>query len=122
MKYLLLVAHGSRREASNDEVRRLAEKMQTQSQGFDKVGCAFLELATPLIPDGIRNAISEGATEVVVQPYFLSAGRHVVTDVPREVAVVQNEHPEITITIAPYLGMAEGISDLLLAQANSQIN
>lgn len=121
MKYLLLVAHGSRREASNEEVRELAAKMNSMEHDFDAVGSAFLELAEPLIPDGIRQAIASGAKEVTVLPYFLSAGRHVVTDVPAEVDSVRPEFPKITINLAPYLGSAEHIPGILLDQAN-QVN
>ena len=117
MKYLLLVAHGSRREASNEEVRELTNVMAKQYHDFDAVSSAFLELATPLIPDGIRDAVAQGADEVVVLPYFLSAGRHVVTDVPSEVDSVRDEFPQVSIKIAPYLGVAESIPATLLEQA-----
>lgn len=117
MKSLLLVAHGSRREASNDEVRILTGHLRQAATGFGQVDCAFLELAEPLIPDGIRRAIANGADEVVVLPYFLSAGRHVVTDIPADIAIVQKEFPSIRITLAPYLGSAEGVVGLLLEQA-----
>lgn len=117
MKYLLLVAHGSRREASNEEVRRLAAKMDTLPHDFDAISSAFLELTEPLIPDGIRQAVAAGADEVVILPYFLSAGRHVVTDVPAEVDSVRSEFPDTKLTIAPYLGIAESIPSTLLDQA-----
>ena len=117
MKALLLVAHGSRRDASNDEVRDLTRQLRKADGRFQHVACAFLELAEPSIPDGLRAAIAAGAGEVVVLPYFLSAGRHVVTDIPAEVAVVQAEHPEVPIRVAPYLGAAEGIAQILLQQA-----
>ena len=117
MKSLLLVAHGSRREASNDEVRALTERLRSASSSFGEVACAFLELAEPSIPDGIRKAIKAGASEVVVLPYFLSAGRHVVTDIPDEMAIVRREFPSVSIRLAPYLGAAEGVIDLLLQQA-----
>lgn len=115
MRSLLLVAHGSRREASNDEVRgvvaALAEAAGTR---FDHVGCAFLEIAEPSIPDAIEVAVQAGATDVVVLPYFLSAGRHVAEDIPAEVATKRREHPEAQIKIAPYLGRAENLIGILL--------
>jgi sirohydrochlorin ferrochelatase len=117
MKALLLVAHGSRRAASNDEVRDLTRNLQKADGSFQHVACAFLELAEPSIPDGLRAAIAAGAGEVVVLPYFLSAGRHVVTDIPDEVAVVQAEHPDVPIRVAPYLGAADGVVQILLQQA-----
>ena len=118
MKALLVVAHGSRRAESNDEVRALTGRLSAQTDGtYGWVECAFLELAEPSIPDGLRAAIREGATELVVVPYFLSAGRHVVTDIPAEIDVVRREAPGIDIVLAPYVGAASEMTGLLLQQA-----
>ena len=120
MKHLLIVAHGSRRAESNDEVRHLAALLREQAgKRFDDVDCAFLEIAEPSIPDGIECSVRRGATEVVVMPYFLSAGRHVAEDIPREVTMKQDEHPQVRIHIAPYLGAAGGIARLMLDQAEA---
>jgi sirohydrochlorin ferrochelatase len=118
MKALLVVAHGSRRVESNDEVRALTGRLGAQADGlYARVQCAFLELAEPSIPDGLRAAIGEGATQVTVVPYFLSAGRHVVMDIPAEIEGVRKEYPDIEIVLAPYVGAAPGLTDLLLQQA-----
>lgn len=119
MRYLLLVAHGSRREESNQEVRDLAKKLEDIPHGFDEVGAAFLELADPLIPDGIIDAINKGADEVVVMPYFLSAGRHVVKDVPNDVESVRAKYPQTKITLAPYLGSSPKLLDIIIELAKS---
>ncbi len=118
---LLIVAHGSRREASNQEVRQLTEQVAAEAGlRFEHVRCAFLELAEPSIPDGLRGLIGEGMADIVVVPYFLSAGRHVVEDIPGEVAKVTDEYPDATIRIAPYLGMAAGVAKIMLEQATDQ--
>lgn len=112
---LLLVAHGSRRAASNDEVRNLTQNLAALAgERFHSVDCAFLELAEPLIPDGIEQAIQQGAEAVYILPYFLSAGRHVSQDIPAEAAPKQQQYPQVEIKILPYLGSAEGIVELLL--------
>ena len=118
MKALLVVAHGSRRVESNNEVRALTGRLGAQAHGlYARVQCAFLELAEPSIPDGLRAAIREGATQVTVVPYFLSAGRHVVVDIPAEIEGVRKEYPDIEIVLAPYVGAAPGLTELLLQQA-----
>lgn len=118
MKSLLVVAHGSRRVESNDEVRDLTACLREQSgDTYAQVECAFLELAEPSIPDGIRNAIRAGAEQVTVMPYFLSAGRHVVKDIPAEIEIVRKESPQVDIVLAPYLGAAPGLTGILLKQA-----
>ena len=118
MKSLLVVAHGSRRAESNEEVRALTQKLADRAgEEFVQIECAFLELAEPTIPDGLRAAITAGATDIVVVPYFLSAGRHVVSDIPSEVDKVRAECAAVTITIANYLGAAPSLDELLLEQA-----
>lgn len=115
MKSLLLVAHGSRREASNDEIRELTKRLREQAgDRFGYVACAFLELAEPSIPDGIQQCIDQGSDNVTVLPYFLSAGRHVAKDIPEEVAKKQQQYPDYKIAIASYLGASEEVGDLLL--------
>ena len=118
MTQLLIVAHGSRREASNNEVRQLAHKLNDMSHQYDAVKPAFLELAEPSIPDGLRAAIVNGATKIVVFPYFLTAGRHVAEDIPAEIQKVIVESPDVEIILAPYLGAADDIANLLLNQLN----
>ncbi len=121
MRHLLLVAHGSRREASNEEVRQLAASLAPRAKGrFDAVSCAFLEIAEPSIPEGIDAAVRSGAGEVVVLPYFLSAGRHVAEDIPREVEAKQREYPQIRIQATPYLGLAGGVAEILLELADAR--
>lgn len=121
MHHLLIVAHGSRRAASNQEIQALTELLASQSKDFASVRCAFLELAEPSIPDALRQLIAEGATKIIVMPYFLSAGRHVSEDIPAEIDSVRVEHPQVEIHLADYLGAAEGLTTLLLAQAQTAL-
>ena len=112
---LIVVSHGSRREASNEEVRRLSQQLSIhQLNSFDDVSAAFLELAEPSIPDGIMAAIERGADEVTVLPYFLSAGRHVTQDIPAEVDKARRQQPDAVIRITPYIGRAPKMAEMVL--------
>lgn len=113
---LLLIAHGSRRVASNVEVRQIANTLRERTRAeFIYVDAAFLELAKPSIPEGIDMCIQAGAEEVMVLPYFLSAGRHVAKDIPDIVAAKQALHPNVNLIITPYLGVAANLTDVLLS-------
>ena len=116
MQALLLIAHGSRRQASNEEVKTLTEVLAKSPENDGKiVECAFLELADPSITLGFSACVQQGATCVVVVPYFLSAGRHVIVDIPAELSEAQNMYPQVEIKIAPYLGSANEIGDILIS-------
>ncbi len=122
MKSLLIIAHGSRREASNEEIRALTDKLrQHPANDADHTSCAFLELAAPGIPEGIQQSIDQGATTVVVYPYFLSQGRHVAEDIPHEVKEKQLQHPDINIVIADYFGSSERVVELLAQESGASL-
>lgn len=121
MNALLLVAHGSRRTESNEEIAALAAQMATRADGrFDIVEYAFLELATPSIPDGIEQCLQNGALSVSVLPYFLARGTHVVEDIPEQVAIKQKQYPDADIHITPYLGTVAELPDVLLDLAETK--
>ena len=113
MRALLLVAHGSRRQSSNDEIRELASKVRGAGAPFDIVEHAFMEMAEPGITAGLDKLINAGAAEIVVLPYLLAAGRHVASDIPAEVESLARRHPRVRITLAPHLGAAGGMPELI---------
>jgi sirohydrochlorin ferrochelatase len=116
MRALLLVAHGSRREESNAEVRRLGEVLASYAGSrFQHVACGFLEHASPGIPEGIGACVAAGAREVVVVPYFLAAGTHVMEDIPRLVEAARHLHRDTVITVAPHMGSAAGLVQTILS-------
>ena len=118
MHALLLIAHGSRREASNTEIRELAARLERISgDRFDCVMPAFLELAEPDIPTGVDLCVKAGATTITAVPYFLSAGRHVASDIPAELEKAQRLHESVTIYQSDYLGKHGSVIELLLTLA-----
>ncbi len=115
MKSLLLVAHGSRRVESNEEIAGIAASLKERLKSkYGAIEHAFLELAEPSIPSAIDQLASRGSSEIVILPYFLSAGRHVHVDVPEIVQAKQIEHPNIKILISAYLGESEKMIDMLV--------
>jgi len=114
MKALVIVAHGSRREASNDEVRALTKVIAKEiSNDYPIIETGFLELTEPLIPDAIISCIDQGATDVCVVPYFLSAGRHVQEDVPAEVEKAKALHKDIPMQTLTHIGGSPMMVDLI---------
>lgn len=115
MKALLLVAHGSRRKDSNDEVRRLTHRIRENSgPAFSKVECAFLEISCPQVDSAINDLAIEGVTEILIFPYFLASGTHVTCDIPRLIEEEQANHPTMRFDLLPHLGALQGVSSLIL--------
>ncbi len=118
MPSLLIIAHGSRRAASNDEVRALADAVRARpGQVYDHVEAAFLELAEPGIPEGLKALASKGATEIVAFPYFLAAGTHVAQDIPEAITEFAASHPGITVRLTQHLGALATLPAAILGMA-----
>lgn len=115
MPSLLIIAHGSRRAASNDEVRRLAEHVRAQpEQAYSHVEAAFLELAEPGIEDGLAALAEKGETEIVAFPYFLAAGTHVAQDIPKAIAGFSAAYPMVKVRVTPHLGASASLPATIL--------
>ena len=114
MKALLLVAHGSRRQASNQEVTELTGVITEEMDGeYPIIETGFLELAAPLIPDAIQGCVDQNATEIHIVPYFLAAGRHVQEDIPEEVEKARLAHPHVTMIVHPHVGGSPLMTNLI---------
>ena len=125
MQALVLIAHGSRRQASNQEVTNLALGLKKSAgKHYQIVEAGFLEIAKPSIPEAIESCIESciesGATSVIVVPYFLAAGRHVAEDIPQIVRPVGERHPHVSIRISEHIGMSDSMTLLILDSASSQ--
>jgi len=123
MKSLLLIAHGSRSEQANLAVRELTQSLAKRFDADDlsHVEHCFLELAEPSIPVAIAKLVKAGTRELVVLPYFLSPGAHVVRDVPEQISAAGLEHPDVRITVLPHLGEAPELMSLIQQQVQAAI-
>ena len=92
-----------------------------KSEVFDIVEACFLEIATPSIQDGIQSCIENDASEILIMPYFLAAGMHVIVDIPTIVDKERLKHKGVIIKSLPYFGSSPVIVDILktLAENNT---
>ncbi|CAP14128.1 CbiX/SirB N-terminal domain-containing protein [Halobacterium salinarum] len=107
---VLLVGHGSRREASNEQVRSLAADLEGRL-GVP-VDAGFLELAEPTIPDAI-DALAPAVANISVVHLSLFAASHVKNDVPAALQRARSQHPEVEFNNGSHLGVHPAIVDLL---------
>lgn len=113
---LLLIAHGSRRLEANADLQHVAAAMRERGR-FDVVEVSYLELAEPSIPDGGARCVKQGATDVVMLPYFLSPGVHVQEDMAEARAELTERFPGVTFRLAGHLGRHPLLLDIVEQRA-----
>lgn len=114
-RFLLLVDHGSRRDAANAMLERVAEALERRSG--EPVHIAHMEIAPPDIGAAMDACAAQGAGEIVVLPWFLSPGRHTARDIPEQVHRAVARHPGLRARIAEPLGLDDRLIDVLLDRA-----
>lgn len=118
MNALIIIAHGSRRTESNQEVVELTEKVRQQaSSRFSLVEHAFLELAQPDLPSVLDKLVEQGVDTITVLPYFLNSGNHVMQDIPALLDAAKSKHPSCNFLLVPAIGKYEGMPELILQGA-----
>lgn len=113
-KALIIVAHGSRKASSNEEVIALGEKVRVlKDTQYAYVTTSFLEFASPSLKESILMCIEKGMDEIVILPYFLAGGHHVTRDIPEILNAIQASHTHVKIILKEHLGSSPGMARLL---------
>lgn len=112
-KAVLLIAHGSRRNAANQDLVQLAEMLRERNR-FPIIEIAYLELAEPTIPEGASRCVAAGADEVLMLPYFLSAGVHVQNDLEEYRNEFHATYPATRFRLCAHLGLHPLMLEIVL--------
>jgi sirohydrochlorin cobaltochelatase len=112
---VLLIAHGSRQELANQEVREAALRLNTGFEGETVIAC-FLEIATPSIPEAFDQAVENGARQIKAVPFFLGTGAHVGEDLPRILneCVARHNPLQLEVELTPAVGPDPLLDEIVL--------
>ena len=109
---ILLIAHGSRHAPANDDLHRLADRFAGRGD-YPIVEACFLELAAPDIATGGARCCARGARRVLMVPYFLSAGVHLIRDLAAARDALSRRHPQVEFRLGAPLGPHPLLDDLV---------
>ncbi|WZO95911.1 CbiX/SirB N-terminal domain-containing protein [Isosphaeraceae bacterium EP7] len=113
---LLLIAHGSRHEPANVDLRDLAGRLAAEGE-HPIVEASFLELTEPGIAEGGRRCVDRGASLVLMIPYFLSAGVHLLRDLTAARDDLAGRHPDVEFRLGVPLGPHSLLDQLVRERA-----
>jgi len=109
---ILLMGHGSRVAEANAALYRIAEMVAEQGD-YPIVEVAFREQHPPNIQAGIDACVARGAQRIVLYPYFLYAGAHVLEDLPDEMAAAARRHPGLQMVLGTPLGVHPKLAEIV---------
>ncbi len=114
---VLLVGHGSRNQAGNDEIQAFQRQWQAMHPDW-RIELCYIELAEVLLDEGLRRA-AQGADKVIVIPLILSAAGHVKAEIPEHIEEAREQFPDVDFIYAPHIGANEDILKVLKSSLKS---
>lgn len=113
---VIIVGHGSRDTAANQEFEQLVAQYQTRRPDLD-LRYGYVELAQPPLAEALAG-IPPGGAGVTLLPLFLFAAGHVKNDVPLALAAARRQHPRVQFHATRALGVHPALVELALARAD----
>ncbi len=113
MDSILLIGHGSLKQASGASMIRLAALLR--KRGVVPLStAAFLNFSKPTFQDGLERLIKKGASRICVQPYFLIDGYYVHTALRKLVNEAQANYPDIPISMSQSFGVHPVLVEIVI--------
>lgn len=121
MELILLAGHGSHEKSANnlDHVARLLHEIIHPECSMDCVRSAYLKFGDPGIMEAIKSCVRDGATRVVIHPYFLTDGTHVKRDIPSIIREAGERFPDVRFIYTEPLGVHNKMAQVVLERIHS---
>jgi precorrin-2 dehydrogenase/sirohydrochlorin ferrochelatase len=117
MKAILIIAHHCILPGAYKGFEGILDKLHHDLPGTRVASTSLLDLENDL-----RTLLREDVESVTLLPFLLLNGQHTKNDVPRVVAKLQAEFPQIPITLLPCLGDWKEFADMVVSGVrNAQV-
>ena len=109
MKAILIIAHHCILPGAYKGFEGILDKLHHDLPGTRVASTSLLDLENDL-----RTLLREDVESVTLLPFLLLNGQHTKNDVPRVVAKLQEDFPQIPITLMPCLGDWKEFADMVV--------
>ncbi|HMK34479.1 MAG TPA: CbiX/SirB N-terminal domain-containing protein [Desulfomonilaceae bacterium] len=111
-KAIILLGHGSRVPAAGKHMEKVAQGLK-EKYGYHMVEVCYMSRLGPHFPEMFKKCVAAGATDVMVIPYFLHDGLHLVLDIPEMMQEMAALHPQVKLVLGKNLGFDDVLVDLV---------
>lgn len=111
-KAVILMGHGSRVPSAGESMEKVAQKLKCEGE-FGMVEICYMSRLGPRFPETLQKCVNGGAKEVILIPYFLNLGLHMLIDIPEMMEREARKYPGVKIVFGKNIGYDELLVDLL---------
>lgn len=109
---VVLLGHGSRVKGAGKQMEEVAHALKKTGE-YDLVDTCYLSRLGPHFPEVFEGIVKQGADKVIVIPYFLHGGMHILLDIPEMMQEVVKKYPQVNVILGKNLGFDSLLVDLV---------
>ncbi len=109
---VIILGHGSATSGAGDDMEHIARVMG-EKHGYPIVEISYLSRQEPSFPESFEKCIARGAKRIIVIPYFLHAGVHILKDIPEMVKEKAAQYQDVEVVVGRHLGFDELLVELV---------
>jgi sirohydrochlorin ferrochelatase len=112
MNGIIVLAHGSKRTATEATLDALIVKVRQKVNGAEVVP-AYLQFSGRNLEAAVRELAGQGVNRIKVMPLFLFDGIHVTQDIPMELEKLRRAYPGVGLELTRHLGDDDRIAAII---------
>ncbi len=112
-KAIILLGHGSRAASAADDMEEIARRLR-EKLDYEIIETCQMSGRGEHFPEVFDRCIARGAESILVLPYFLHRGVHVLQDVPEMMREKAAAFPGVKVVLGKNLGFDECLVDLVI--------
>ncbi len=116
MDALILFSHGSLLCGAGEALDAHAERLRASGE-WPLVTVGYMNYSEPTFAEAVANCTAQGATRIVVLPFFLIPGYFVSKTLPDQLGAVKVGYPDLEFVVADAIGYDAALADVLIASA-----
>ena len=118
MNGVLILAHGSKRQETEEILNSIVEKVKKKT-GINMVFPAYLQFSEQNLEKGIDLLVKSGAKTIHIVPMFIFDGVHVTADIPNELNEIKAKYPGVELKMSRHIGDDDKLADIVVDRINS---
>ncbi|MBI5419715.1 MAG: CbiX/SirB N-terminal domain-containing protein [Deltaproteobacteria bacterium] len=118
---VILLGHGSRLPGAGKAMEQVAARLRERGK-YILVEVCHMSLQKPSLSEALEKCATVRAGKVVVIPYFLHEGQHLLEDIPGMLREKVRGYPDVTMILGKNLGYDESLVDLVEKRATESLS
>jgi len=110
---IIILGHGSKVKKANTALLRIIRDIKSKG-GLKIIEPSYLQLHDPNIQATVKKIVEKGCKKIVIVPFFLFMGNHVLRDIPNEIKRQAQLYKDVEFIYAKNIGQDKRISDIVL--------